>query len=612
MQLDDSIPESDNRTILHYLWPGLLGHPTRCATAIFCLLTSVMLRIVEPWPLQLVIDQVLLPLSSAGASSLDFFAGWSQEQIAIACAVSLVMLATLRAIADYYRTVNFSLLGNQIVSELRNQVFTHLQTLSLAFHQKSRGGDLTVRLVGDMNLLKEVTVSAAFPLLSSALLLLGILAYMLYLNLRLGLLVAAVLPLFWLLAYRKSKKIHHAASIQRRREGAMAATAAESIAAIKSVQVHGAHERFSAAFNVQNNKSLKEGVKTSRLAASLERSVDVMISIASALVLWLGTKYVMDGSLTAGGLVVYLTYLKRGFKPLQDFAKYTGRISKAMAAGNRITEILAQEPNVVDAPGARTAPELSGHVELKDVCFGYRSDKLILNKISFKLNAGQSLAIIGTSGVGKSTLLGLLMRLYEPQSGRIRFDDADPRAWTLRSLRAQLGIVLQESTIFADTVRENIALGAPDASMSQVMEAARIAQAHEFICELEDGYETRLGERGTNLSQGQRQRLAIARATLGNSPILMLDEPTSNLDSENSQKVIAAIRAASRGRTTILVTHDLRFAAEMDRILVVANDGRHEFGSPIELRDAGGLYSRLISMDALTTQRVEENNAIRC
>ncbi|MCC6511483.1 MAG: ATP-binding cassette domain-containing protein, partial [Pirellulaceae bacterium] len=218
----------------------------------------------------------------------------------------------------------------------------------------------------------------------------------------------------------------------------------------------------------------------------------------------------------------------------------------------------------------------------------------------------------GPSGVGKSTLLGLLMRLHDPQSGQIHFDGADPRHWTLQSLRAQFGIVLQESAIFAETVHENIALSVPDASREQVVAAAKIAQAHDFITALENGYDTILGERGSNLSQGQRQRLAIARATLTDTPILMLDEPTSNLDAENTQKVIAALRNAAKGRTTLVVTHDLRLAAEMDRVLVVGSRGQHEFGSPSELLAAGDMYARLVSIDSQTKPSVQPGQAVRC
>lgn len=602
----------ERRSIFHHVLPGLMAHPARLLFAISCLVVSVLLRIVEPWPLQYVIDKVLVPTSAQDSSVEAFASQWGPERLVVLCAVSLVVLASARAAADYYRTIVFSIVGNQVVSDLRSRVFTHLQTLSLAFHQRLRGGDLTVRLVGDMNMLKEVTVSAALPLLSSGLLLLGMFAYMLYLNWRLGLVVAAVLPLFWCMAYRQSKKIHSAASVQRRREGALAATAAESIAAVKTVQAHGAQDRFSAAFTAQNKKSLKEGVKASRLTAGLERSVDVMIAVASAFVLWLGARYVMDGTLTAGGLVVYLTYLKRGFKPLQDFAKYTGRISKALAAGNRITEILEQEPNVVDAPAASTAPRLRGAIDFHQVSFGYSGGSTVLQDLSFQLKAGESLAIVGPSGVGKSTLLSLLIRLYDPTSGKIRIDGEDLRVWTLQSLRSQLGIVLQESAIFAGSVRDNIALSVPEASLEQVIAAAKIAQAHEFIVAFSSGYETTLGERGANLSQGQRQRLAIARAVLADTPILMLDEPTSNLDSENTQKVIAALSHASRGRTTLVVTHDLRLAAEMDHILVVDVNGNYEFGSPAELMAAGKTYARLVAMNALTNQCVEDADAVRC
>lgn len=612
MSVEKQCLEGKRRSIFYHVLPGLLLHPARLLFALSCLVLSVLLRIVEPWPLQFVIDRILLPTPVQDGMLGRLASQWEPERLVIVCAASLVILATMRAAADYFRTIVFSIIGNQVVSDLRSRVFTHLQTLSLAFHQKSRGGDLTVRLVGDMNMLKEVTVSAALPLLSSALLLLGMFAYMLYLNWRLGLLVASVLPLFWFLAYRKSKKIHNAASVQRRREGALAATAAESIAAVKSVQAHGAQDRFSAAFTAQNKKSLKEGVKTSRLTAGLERSVDVMIAIASALVLWIGTRYVLDGTLTAGGLVVYLTYLKRGFKPLQDFAKYTGRISKALAAGSRITEILEQEPNVVDAPAACNAPRLRGAIHYDQVSFGYGGDSPVLQNLSFQLEASSSLAIVGPSGVGKSTLLSLLIRLHNPTSGQIRIDGEDLRVWTLQSLRSQLGIVLQESAIFAGSVRENIALSFPDASLDQVIVAAKIAQAHEFIVALENGYETTLGERGANLSQGQRQRLAIARAVLSDTPILLLDEPTSNLDSENTQKVIAALRQASRGRTTMVVTHDLRLAAEMDRVLVVDVNGHYEFGSPAELLAAGQTYARMVSMDALSNQRIKEADALRC
>jgi ATP-binding cassette subfamily B protein len=604
--------ETPSHNIVHYLWPGLRAHPVRLLVAAGCLLLSVLLRIVEPWPLQVVIDVILLPTSPAQTGLNTWAHALSPRTLLMGCALTLIALATLRAIADYYRTVLFSLIGNQVVSDLRTRVFCHLQSLSLAFHQQARGGDLTVRLVGDMNMLKEVAVSAALPLASSGLLLLGMFATMTYLNWQLGLLVASVLPLFWILAFHKSQKIHLAASVQRRREGALAATAAESIAAVKSVQAHGAQHRFQQAFSTENKKSLREGVKTSRLTAGLERSVDVMVAIASALVLWQGTRCVLEGTLTAGGLVVFLTYLKRAFKPLQDFAKYTGRLSKAMAAGTRITELLEQQPGVVEAPTALPAPRWQGNIEFRQVSFGYQSTNPILRNMSFRLNAGQSLAIVGRSGVGKSTLLSLLMRLHDPCAGQIFIDGEDLRLWKLQSVRAQLGIVMQETAIFADSVRENIALSSPQACLEQIVIAAQTAQAHEFITALPQGYDTVLGERGADLSQGQRQRLAIARATLCDTPILMLDEPTSNLDEDNQRKVVAALRLAARQRTTIVVTHDLRLAAEMDRVLVIEGAGCYRFGTPAEMLATSDSVAEPLLTASVNDPSRRENNALRC
>ncbi|MCA9125722.1 MAG: ABC transporter ATP-binding protein [Planctomycetales bacterium] len=612
MPLVTSSSRSVDHSIVPYLWPGMIANPFRLVLAVACLLISVVLRLIEPWPLQFVIDRILVPVPTQTGFWWDLTSDWSVESLVTICAVSFVILTTARAMADFTRTVLFSMVGNQVVSNLRERVFRHLQSLSLAFHQKSRGGDLTVRIVGDMNMLKEVMVSAGLPLASSVLLLLGMFSYMLYLNWQLGLMVVSVLPLYWILAFRKSRLIHQAASVQRKREGALAATAAESLAAVKSVQAHSAHEKFNAAFASQNKKSLREGVKTSRLTASLERSVDVMTAIASALVLWQGTRFVLDGSLTAGGLVVYLTYLKRGFKPLQDFAKYTGRISKALAAGNRITEILQQSPSVVDLPTASIAPKLRGTIEFRKVCFGYRSDAPMLTDLSFQLEAGQSLAIIGPSGIGKSTMLSLLMRLHAPKQGQVMIDGYDPSLWTLQSFRSQLGIVLQESAIFSGTVRDNIALSVPDASMEQVLAAAQVAQAHQFICKLELGYETILGERGADLSQGQRQRLAIARAILTNPQILILDEPTSNLDWQNSHNVVSALRCASRGRTTLVVTHDLHLAASMDRVLVLNADGRYQFGSPGQLLASDRSHCNTPSSLRLSEYDKKNADAVRC
>ncbi len=586
---------SNGMKVMALLGPGMRAHWRQLVIAFLALLATVALRILEPWPLQYVLDHVITDhmLGREGGLSSVSVSPASVRRVIIWCAAAFVAIAAFRALADYYRTVLFSLVGNRIVTDLRGRVYQHVQNLSLGFHQQSRGGDLTLRLVGDLNMMKDVAVSAALPLVSSCLLLVGMFSVMLWLNWKLGLMVLCVLPAFWLVTIRGSRKIHSSAKQQRRRDGALAATAAESLAAVQTVQAMNVGEAFSGAFQSHNSKSHREGVKTSRLTARLERTVDLMIAVASALVLWKGAEYVLEGSLTPGQLVVYLTYLKRGFKPMQDIAKYTGRLSKAMAAGDRILELLDRQPEVVDAPNAIVAPPLRGRVRFDHVQFSYDDQRHVFSDLSFTIQPGEQVAIVGPSGIGKSTLLSLILRLYDPAAGRVLVDDTDIRHWTLGSLRERISVVLQDNAVFATSVRDNIAIAVDQATDDQVIEAARCAMADEFIRELPDGYDTVLGERGVNLSQGQRQRLAIARAALRKSAMLLLDEPTSSLDPENRTQVISALGRVATGRTTLIVTHDLQLASQCDKILFLAKDGRVDVGTHGKLLDRNPLYAMM-------------------
>src|SRR6058998_2407566 len=309
----------------------------------------------------------------------------------------------------------------------------------------------------------------------------------------------------------------------------MAATAAESIGAVKVIHALSLEAVFAQAFTGQSRKNLATGVVATRLSAGLERTVDMLIAVATALVLWFGARSALRGAITPGELVVFLTYLRTAFRPMRDFAKYTGRLAKASAAGERVLDLLDRVPDVRDMPGAVPAPPLRGAVRFEAVSFAYEPGRPALDEIACDVQPGELVALMGPSGSGKTTFISLILRLYDPTAGRVLIDGRDIREYTLASLRAQMSVVLQDSLLFAATIRDNIAYGAPGTPHEAIEAAARLANAHAFVEALPKGYDTMVGERGVTLSHGQRQRIAIARAATRRAPVLILDEPTTGL-----------------------------------------------------------------------------------
>ena len=589
--LRDSLPSL--RRLVQRFWPHLRRERPLVAVSLFALYAEVVLRLLEPWPLKLVLDRVLIPRSSGGTSSGGLLESLDPAAILALCAVAVLAVAGLRAVAAYSSTVGFALVGNRALSVVRDNLYSHLQRLSLSFHTRARSGDLMLRVTSDVGLLQDIVVTALVPLLANGLTLVGMAAVMLYLNASLAVLALATAPLFWVFMTRRTGRIREAARRQRQQEGAMAASAAESIGAVKVIHALSLEGIFTQAFSGQSRKSLATGVKATRLSAGLERTVDVLIAVATALVLWHGARLVLRGTLTPGDLVVFLAYLKNAFRPVRDFAKYSARLAKAAAAAERVLDLLDRTPDVRDLPGATPAPPLRGNVRFESVSFAYEPGRPALEQVDCHVEAGQHVALVGPSGGGKSTFISLVLRLYDPVTGRVLIDGRDIREYTLASLRTQTSVVLQDSVLFAATVRDNIAYGAPGALREAIEAAARLANAHEFIAELPQGYDTVIGERGVTLSHGQRQRIAIARAAIRGAPILILDEPTTGLDGESELAVVEALERLATARTTFLVTHDLRLAARADLILYLEAGRLRERGTHAALLEAGGRYASL-------------------
>lgn len=579
--------------VFRHVAPYLREQRGLAAGAGVALVSATVLRLVEPWPLKLVIDRVVTYGPDARGSGIAVLDALAPEVLLLVCAGLVIGATAVRAFCEYLATIGFALTGSRILGQLRYDLYCHLQRLSLSFHETARTGELTIRVVSDVSSMREAMVTALLPFAANVLILLAMSGVMLWLDWRLALVALAPLPLLGLATTRLGARIQQASREQRKREGGIAATAAEVLGGIRVVQALSLEDRMARAFAAKNAGSLADEVKTKRLSATLERSTDLLSGLSTAMTLWFGAHLVLRGDLTPGDLVVFLAYLKNTFRPIRDFAKNSSRIAKATAAGERIADLLEEQPQIRECADAREAGRFAGRIDLRGVRFAHADGKPVLDGLDFSIAAGELVALVGASGAGKSTLLSLLLRLHDPVAGQVLIDGQDIRGLTLRSLRAQVGVVLQDNLFLASTVRENIALSRPEATDAQVEAAARLVGAHDFIVELPEGYDTVLAERGASLSSGQRQRLALARAALRQCPILLLDEPTTGLDPDNEALVSAAIHRLAERATVLLITHDMALAAGADRVLVLAAGRLVEQGPPAELIARNGLFAAM-------------------
>ena len=539
---------------------------------VLCTLGVTLMELLRPWPLKIVFDEILSP-NQGNTSVLQAFPQLQQDADLLLGVVALAILAMaiFSGLLGFGQSFLASSVGQKVVAAIRFQLYSHIQRLSHSFHDENCTGDLLSRLIGDIRMMRDLLVTAVIYICDRSLMLVSMIGIMLWMDWQLTLAALAIVPLLILTTRRFSRQIKSATRKQRRREGKVTTVLSERLSTISLVQAFAREAHEEAYFSKQNEKSMTAGLVSTRLEAHMSRLVQVLLAIGTSMVLWFGVGRVQAGHLTPGDLLVFTAYVAGMYKPIRKLSSLTSRVAKATACGERIIAILDIESEIKDAPNAIVAPPFRGEITIEGLGFAYPAGKAVFSQAHLEIRAGETVALIGPSGSGKSTIANLLLRFYDPKTGQVRIDGRDIREYTLESLRVQIAVVLQESVLFNASIEENIRYGNLQASMDEIVAAAKAANAHGFIDDLPEGYDTTVGERGAGLSGGQRQRIAIARAMIRRAPIVILDEPTSGLDTENRAEVEQALSRLTVDTTCVMITHNLETAARADRVLRVEN-----------------------------------------
>jgi ATP-binding cassette subfamily B protein len=584
----------------------LRPHWTALTLAFVAVLGETLTDVLEPWPVKIVVDNLLqhkrLP-NWIGKPVMSLF-GDNQLAILNFAVGAVAAIAIVGAISSYFEKYLTTSVSQWVTHDLRRMLYSHIQRLSLAEYDETRTGDLISRVTSDINAVQDFVNSALLGILVNVLTLVGMIGVMFYINWRFTLIALSVSPLLFAFVYVFTRRIKKYSRAVRKKESELTSVVQEVLTSIRVVKAFAREDYEQERFEARSLDNVETALKARSLKAKLAPFVEVIVALGTCLVLGYGARLVLNGQLSAGVLIVFLLYLGKMYKPMRDLSKLTDTVSKAGVGYERIQEVLEIESKVRDLPRAKKAPKFKGKIEFEHVNFSYDGENQVLKDINFIIEPGQIAALVGPSGTGKSTVISLIPRFYDPTGGKVKIDGRDVREYKLKSLREQISFVLQDTLLFRATIWENIAYGKPDASRKEIEDAAQLANAHEFIEKMPEGYDTMVGERGISLSGGQRQRIAIARAIVRDTPILILDEPTSGLDAASEQSVIEALDRLMKGRTTLLIAHHLGTIRHADCIFVVKDSELVERGTHDELLAAGGTYAELHKIQ--TSQGVEE------
>lgn len=563
--------------LLAYIKP----YTRRLALAVVCIIMAAGANLYLPWIIKDMIDDVLM---SKDMVMLNL----------IAAGILVVMFT--RGVFYYGQSYLVSYVGQRVIIDVRSVLFRKFQRMPLSYYDKQQTGTVMSYITNDVAVMQSAIVDNLIELVTEGSILIGSLAMMIYLDWKLSLLTLMTIPLVGFAMKIFGRKLKRSSTVIQERVAEITSLLQESISAIRVVKSFVRESYEIKRFEEQNWRNFQAAMKNVKLSSLLTPTVEFLAAIAVTFIVWFGGYEVVNEVITAGELVAFLTYAVNLANPVKRLSRVYAAIQKAMAAAERVFDIMDLDEKITDVPGAKPLPPIKGKVEFKDITFSYKEGQLALQHISLKAEPGQMIALVGPSGSGKSTIANLIPRFYDVDSGVITIDDHDIRQVTADSLREQIGLVPQETMLFSTSVMENIRYGRLEATDEEVIEAAKAANAEEFIKELPEGYDTKLGERGLNLSGGQRQRLAIARAILKNPRVLILDEATSALDTESEKIVQDALDNLMVGRTSFVIAHRLSTIFNADQIFVVENGHLREHGTHEELLAAGGLYSNLYNI----------------
>jgi ABC-type multidrug transport system fused ATPase/permease subunit len=562
---------------------------------LLAMLIETAMSLASPWPLKVVIDSVLgsHPLPEWLRGLKEFSVGDSKLGLALLAGIGVVLIAVIGAIATYVDNYYTESVGQWVANDLRIRIYDHLQRLSLSYFDKQQTGTMLSTITSDVATVQNFASSNTLSLLVDILTILGVLGLMFWLNWDFTLIAVAVTPFLLIFVSRFKKAVKKATHEVRLHQADIVSVVQEGLESVRVVKAFGRETLEDSRLGEVSRATVDAALNARRVKSLLSPIVSIVVALCTAVVLWRGASLILRDVMTVGSLTVFLAYLSKFFKPVQDLAKNTNAIAQAAVALERIKRILDTDDVIKDRDGAQTLETAKGAITFRNVAFGYDPGTPVLKDVTFAVEAGQKLGVVGTTGGGKSTVVGLIPRFYDVDGGCVLIDGIDVMQYTKESLRSQIGFVLQDTVLFHGTIKSNIAYGRTGASDAEIVEAAKLANAHDFISAMPHGYDTLVGERGLTVSGGQRQRIGIARAIIRNSPILILDEPTAALDTESERLVMEGLSKLMKGRTVITIAHRLSTIRDADKIIVLDGGTVAEEGTHDELLKLSGIYAEL-------------------